>query len=131
MSEFHKAIIAGGRDYSVGPNQRHWLDGINAVYDIQEVVCGGAPGADRGGQLWAADRDIPVKVYKADWDTHGKAAGPKRNKEMAKYCEHSDLNFLPNLCILFPGGRGTASMKKLAQDYGLIVIEYKDLESGE
>jgi hypothetical protein len=32
------------------------------------------------------------------------------------------------LCILFPGGLGTASMRRLARAYGLRVIEYTDLE---
>lgn len=32
-------------------------------------------------------RDIPVKRFPADWDRHGRAAGPIRNCQMAQYAD--------------------------------------------
>lgn len=53
-----------------------------------------------------------MKQFKSDWEKHGKAAGPIRNKKMAEYAD---------AVILFPGGKGTASMKKEAERAGIIV----------
>jgi hypothetical protein len=126
-----KAIIAGGRDYSVGPKQRRWLDGVNAVLKITEVVSGGAAGADRGGEVWASLRGIPIKKFPADWKKHGKAAGPKRNGQMAAYCRARvpDEPGTWDYCILFPGGAGTANMKKQANENLIHIIEYQDKET--
>lgn len=56
-------------------------------YDITEVVCGMAIGVDRLGEQWAINRSVPVKEMPADWNRNGKAAGPIRNREMAKYAD--------------------------------------------
>ena len=48
------------------------------------VLCGGCHGVDAIGAGWAKANGIPVEMFPADWDTHGKAAGPIRNAEMAK-----------------------------------------------
>lgn len=39
-------------------------------------------GADYWGERWAFARDIPVDRYPADWNKHGKYAGPIRNQQM-------------------------------------------------
>lgn len=116
-----KTIIAGGRDYQLTEADFQWLD----VQGITEVVCGGCSGADTGGFDWAWSRRIPVKTIVADWKAHGKAAGPIRNAEMARYAER---------CILFPGGRGTASMRREAMKAGIPVVEApvgRAVDSGE
>ena len=104
-----KCVIAGGRTYHLTEDDRSFLDTLG----IQEVVCGGAPGADEGGASWARARGIPVTYFRADWATHGKAAGPIRNEQMAKYADAA---------VLFPGGRGTESMRSLALKHGVKVI---------
>ncbi len=43
------------------------------------VISGGAGGVDSLAALWAKEMSIPITVYKADWNKHGKAAGPLRN----------------------------------------------------
>lgn len=112
-----RAIIAGGRDYRATEGDLHILDRIGQAYGITEVVCGGAPGADQLGAYWAGVRhQIPVKVFPADWDAHGKAAGPIRNEAMAQYARGG-------LCILFPGGRGTGSMRGCATRAGILVLD--------
>lgn len=105
-----KTIIAGGRDYQLTEADRQRLD----TQGISEVVCGGCSGADTGGFNWGWSRDIPVKTFVADWKAHGKAAGPIRNAEMARYAER---------CILLPGNRGTASMRREAMKAGIPVVE--------
>ena len=117
MSE-RKAIIAGGREYRFTEGDRAWLDSLN----LKLVITGGARGADTEAENWATERGIPVRVFPADWDKYGKRAGPTRNQQMAEYL----LSLPPSRrVILFPGGRGTANMKKQAEKLGLKVIERK------
>lgn len=92
-----KTIIAGGRDYKLTPLDWGRLEEMN----ITEVVSGGASGADAGGEYWAEQHGIPVTRFPADWQLHGKAAGPIRNRGMAEYSDQA---------ALFPGGKGTRSM---------------------
>lgn len=120
-----RAIIAGGRDFLIGPRQRRWLDGVNAVLGIHVVVSGCAPGADAGGEEWADSRGIAVQRFPADWERYGRSAGPRRNQQMADYCDGA----LQDACILFPGGAGTASMRRIATARGLRVVLYQDKET--
>ncbi len=95
-----KVIIAGSRDI-VDP---HVVDDAvrESGFEVTEVVSGGARGIDRMGELWGAKHGIPVKVFRADWEKHGKSAGVRRNREMAEYAE---------ACIaIWNGSRGTANM---------------------
>lgn len=107
-----KTIIAGGREIiSMGV--------LNAAihaskFQISEVVCGGARGADALGKRWAEGQEVPVKMFPADWDTHGKSAGYKRNAEMAEYADA--------LIALWDGeSKGTRHMIELARKKGLLV----------
>ena len=53
-----------------------------------EVVSGGcATGVDPRGERWARLKGSTVTVFGADWTRHGKAAGPIRNKQMARYAD--------------------------------------------
>ena len=55
-------------------------------------------------------------MYPADWDTHGRGAGPIRNKQMLEEGK-------PDLVIAFPGGKGTANMIGQAKEAGIPVRE--------
>lgn len=107
-----KVIIAGGRDYQFTKKDIAFLDKVAPA--IHEVVSGGATGADRCGEDWARSRNIPVRVYTADWDKHGKAAGPIRNGQMAEYAD---------AVILFPGGRGTDNMHEQAINKNIYIVD--------
>lgn len=101
-----KVIIAGGRAYKFTPSDLHFLDGFHKAVTIEEVVSGGAGGADREGERWAINRGIPIKLFMADWENEGKAAGPIRNQKMVDYAD---------VLIAFPGGRGTSDIINRAQ----------------
>lgn len=107
-----KCIVAGGRDYRLTQSDLDKLD----VLDISEVVSGGATGADASGESYAYFNGLPVKRFPADWQTHGRAAGPIRNQQMAEYAD---------AVALFPGGRGTASMYKEAVKAGIKIYDYR------
>jgi len=80
-----KVIIAGSR------NLENYLLVAQAMqrcgFDVTEVVCGCATGVDNLGDRWARTNNIPVKEMPANWNRDGKAAGPIRNREMAKYAD--------------------------------------------
>ena len=111
-----RLIIAGGRDYHMTFYDWERLDAIYAKHHITEVVSGAAPGADRDGEIWAESRGIPVRQFPADWKTHGRAAGPIRNAEMAAYAD---------AVALFPGGRGTQSMRREAKKAGITIFDFE------
>lgn len=109
-----RVIIAGTRtfnDWTLLQTKCNYYIGANK--DV-EIVSGGAEGADKLGIRYAATKQFPVKVFNADWDRWGPAAGPIRNKEMAKYATH---------LIAFWNGisRGTKDMISQAEEHGLIV----------
>jgi len=111
-----RVIIAGSRDYTPTSEELALLDKI----DITEVVSGTCRGVDRAGEDWARSRNIPIKQFPAQWDEHGRAAGPIRNEQMAKYADavvlfHSDKS----------NSRGTASMYRIALKHGLIIYDYR------
>lgn len=88
-----KVIIAGTR-YKDKVNKIPFDDFklvIEAVersgFEITEVVCGMAIGVDKLGEQWAIANNIAVKEMPANWNAHGKAAGPIRNRQMAEYAD--------------------------------------------
>lgn len=110
-----KLIIAGGRDYDLTDVDLWYLDTFRERIDGLEIVTGGCPtGADFWAEVWARTWGIPVKTFKAHWDVHGRAAGPIRNEAMAAYGD---------AVMLFPGGRGTESMKKEAVKKSLFIFD--------
>ncbi len=110
-----KTIIAGSRNI----NNRKLLDLVilESGFSITEVMSGTAKGVDTLGEEFATERGFPIKRFKPDWDKHGRAAGPIRNAEMAKYGEAL-------IAIYREGSRGTMSMCRIAKSKGLKVHEY-------
>lgn len=110
-----RVIVAGGRDFQ--PTEEHsiWLKEKLLELKAAEIVCGMAKGADLFGFKIAKEMKLPIKEFPANWNKYGNLAGPIRNSEMAKNAD---------ACILFPGGKGTANMKTLAQLNELIIVEY-------
>lgn len=80
-----------------------------APFEPDAVVSGTANGVDQAGETWAQQRDLPIAQFPADWDTHGNAAGPIRNKQMAKFAAvHGDRGVL--LAFIDYPSSGTESM---------------------
>lgn len=110
-----KLIIAGGRDHRLSDGELSRLDKeIKEIVSL--VISGGATGVDSDGEAWAKSRGLPVQVIKARWTELGKKAGPIRNEEMARQAD---------AVVLFPGGKGTASMYRLAKRYGLEIYDWR------
>lgn len=112
-----RVIIAGTR--TINADHPRALEALHAVvaasrFDIGCVVSGGARGADELGERYARWRGLPLQVYPADWRTHGRAAGPIRNEEMARNADA--------LIALWDGeSPGTRHMIETARAAGLPV----------
>lgn len=81
-------------------------------YTITRVIHGGARGVDTLAAQWASAHRVPTSVYLADWDGHGKAAGPIRNGDMLK-----DADAL--VAVWDGASPGTANMIRQAMNAGL------------
>ena len=77
------------------------------------VVQGGAPGADSIAAAWAIKRKVAVETFPAEWDKHGRKAGPLRNKAM--------VDSRPDYWVAFmkPGSRGTSDFVQHAVRAGI------------
>jgi len=108
-----KTIIAGGRDFNNYTLLREKCDEIISS-DLTEIVSGCAKGADTLGERYAKERGYNVKLFPADWKTHGRKSGPIRNRQMADYGE---------MLIAFWNGKssGTKNMIENAKKLGLKV----------
>jgi len=80
------------------------------------IVHGGARGADNVAGLWASGAGVDVEPFPADWDTHGRSAGPIRNQQM--------LDAGADLVIAFRSdgvSKGTDHMCSIARRRGVRV----------
>jgi hypothetical protein len=92
----------------------HILTAIHKKRGISEIIHGGAKGADLFAGKWATMNGIKETAVPADWNKHGRAAGPIRNQLM--------LEMKPDGVVAFPGGRGTADMANRAEKSGIKVM---------
>lgn len=114
----YRVIIAGGRDFQdydlVQKKVGYYLQN-KLKSDTVIVVSGHATGSDTLGERYAREHDLKCELYPADWNTHGKAAGPIRNAQMADVAQ---------ALIAFWDGesRGTKNMIDTAKAKGLKVV---------
>lgn len=106
-----RLLICGGRDYRLGS----YVADILTLLAPIEIAEGGARGADRWAQEWARQASVPCRTFMANWELHGRAAGPIRNRQMFD-------QFKPDGIVAFPGGPGTADMVDVGLESGLVWI---------
>ena len=117
---------------------REWLDRRGVWRALHEqaigtdgvtVVHGDCPtGADRYAREWCAETQLeglPVteERHPADWDKHGRAAGPIRNNEM--------VALGADIVLAFPLGesRGPRGCMRAADAAGIPVITYEGTDA--
>ena len=104
-----RTIIAGGRNIDV---YQLVIDAVEeSQFQITTVISGGA-----------RERNIPLEIFNADWNTHGRAAGHIRNRQMA---DNADA-----LIAVWDGkSKGTRNMIETAKKLGLKVHVKLTVES--
>jgi len=108
-----RIIVCGGRTYRDSGRVYMVLEEY-AQHD-PVIVTGGARGADRLASQAACELGLRHEEHIANWERYGKAAGPRRNEEMAE--EGAAL------CIAFAGGNGTRDMVRRAKAHGIQIRE--------
>ena len=113
-----RILVTGSRDWDDVEAMIEVLAPYNITRDVKTLVHGGARGADAIAAEIALALGWYMEEYPADWETHGKAAGPIRNQQMV------DLG--ADVCLAFPKGesRGTRHCMKAAEKAGIRVINY-------
>ena len=77
-----RLIIAGSRSFT---NYQLLCQTLAPErHRITQVLTGGARGADQLGFRWAVKHHIRPRCFAADWERFGKAAGVRRNYQMAQ-----------------------------------------------
>lgn len=118
-----RIIITGGRKRSaykgIGDAFDAFVDPIGyLVPKGSTIVEGGCPtGVDHDAARYANEHGFKLESHPANWKQYGRAAGPKRNEQMA--ASGADL------CLAFPsatGSPGTWDMIRRAVAQGIKTI---------
>ena len=104
---------------------RNWIQRMPiryALYGMPKgtiIINGACRGADKTSSVVARHLGFECREYPADWEKHGRAAGPIRNREMLD-------KESPDLVIAFHSNifhsKGTRDMCRCARDAGIPVI---------
>ncbi len=116
-------IAAGGGRDLTWPQQRIAAELLarSGGRLVHLVLHGGARGADAAIGRAAQQLGWSALVMPAQWQLHGRAAGPIRNRELleqavARAVVHSSPGSIASvLVVAFPGGAGTASLVQQAR----------------
>lgn len=108
----YRVLVTGSRDWVDRMSLYAMLAKIHSEHEGMVVVHGDCPtGADRMAQDWADLMGVEAERYPANWDKHGRAAGPIRNRRMVKSKPK------PVLCLAFirNGSRGATGCADAAE----------------
>ncbi len=100
---------------------------LNTIID--QMVSGNAKGVDSTAERFAKKQGIDLAMFPANWEKHGKGAGPIRNKQMLEYgimmANHMDVE-VRLLAIPYPEavGGGTNHMIQTCQNAGIEIFTY-------
>jgi hypothetical protein len=117
-------IVAGSRSITDYTTVKTAIEASG--FDVTCLVSGGARGVDSLGERWAQENGVRIKRFPADWNKHGKAAGPIRNAEMADYIQQhaSDWDGCGLIAVWDGISRGTDHMIDNAKSKNIPVFVY-------
>jgi len=112
-----RVLVCGGRHFDDRAFVFGYLDMLSESVVINTIIQGDCPtGADHLARMWAISRNHHFDSFPANWNAHGRAAGPIRNQRMIDEGR-------PTMGVAFPGGRGTADMVRRLKAAGIAVHE--------
>jgi YspA, cpYpsA-related SLOG family len=116
-------LICGSLDWNDFPTIKKYLEEVkNQSQAVITIIHGGCKGADSIGGYLAQQLGFQVRVFKADWNKYGKAAGPIRNQQML-------VEGSPNLVVAFhndlENSKGTLDMVSRARKAEIKVLVIK------
>jgi hypothetical protein len=129
MSFYDVWIVCGSRVFNNATMMHSTLNSAVAKHGAPKVIFhGAAKGADLLAGEWAvqtftADGETKIVPVPADWDQHGRGAGPIRNRKMAELAKEVGGRVV---CFAFPvvteENRGTFDMVTVAFKSGFNVV---------
>ena len=80
----YRLVVAGSRDFNDYTLLSAELDKLLAGKTNITIVSGTARGADRLGERYAAEHNLRIERFPAEWEKYHKGAGPIRNMKMVQ-----------------------------------------------
>ena len=80
----YRLVVAGSRDFNDYSLLSAELDKLLAGKTNITIVSGTARGADRLGERYAAEHNLRIEHFPAEWEKYHKGAGPIRNMKMVQ-----------------------------------------------
>lgn len=118
-------VVSGSRNWTdkeeIEAKVREFRDVATSKGLVPYLYHGCAKGADAIATAVAEENGVNVKGFRADWHTHGKRAGPRRNREMLKHAAEN-CALVHVACFPDESSRGT---------WGAYVAAYKMLLDGK
>jgi hypothetical protein len=114
-----KVLVSGARNW---PDELAHLvfDKLCKLPRNTIIISGAAKGVDTLAEEFADDVGLEKDIFPANWDKHGKAAGPIRNQQMLEHGPDLVLCFFKN----FEKSKGTKDMYQRAKKAGVKTIGY-------
>lgn len=118
------AVVTGGRDNYDVPT----VEGVLGDFGpFAALYHGGATGVDSVAYAFAFARGVPIRAFPADWEQHGRAAGPIRNRQMLLAAQEEAERLGVRVTLFaFNGGRGTANCVAQAKELGIKVVDTRE-----
>ncbi len=113
-----RVIIAGSRFFNNYNFLKRKCEKILENKKKVTILSGGCRGTDKLGEDFAKEKGYDLEVYLAEWNIHGKAAGPIRNTEMVDKADAL-------IAFVGKGSVGTKDVIKKAKNKGLLIREIK------
>lgn len=118
-----RILVTGDRKWRNATRIRECLDDVLLDYTLTEsdgpftLIEGEAMGADIiAAVVWELGQpDWPIERYPADWNTHGRSAGPIRNAEMLA----SGVDYVVGFHNDIENSRGTRDMLRQCKRAGI------------
>lgn len=121
MLGYRRIGIVGSREFKNYAQLKAVIDGIIKPED--EIVSGGAIGADSMAQRYAKEGGYAIHIYYPRWE-HGRSAGFQRNKRIV---ENSDIVFAFYRKGYFGRG-GTANTADWCRKLNIELMEFEEFE---
>ena len=114
-----RVMVTGSRNWTDNNPVFRKLEFLEPFKDI--LILGDASGVDAIALKYATLNKIQYRLFRADWNRWGKAAGPKRNREMVD-------NGRPDVVVGFRNygiSPGTDDALSYAKSRGIPVVIYR------
>lgn len=118
------ALFCGSRNYTDKSKILTVMQALQTQDNDLVIVNGGARGADKLSQEVAELLGLTTSQFFPDWEQHGKAAGPIRNKQML---DENEIDLVVAFTDNMEESKGTANMIGQSRKRNIRVIVVGDV----